>query len=919
MKSSRLIYILLLSLVCSLITAQDTSVFRHLSSTNGLPNNAVKALFKDSVGYIWIGARYELNRFDGHEIKTYDSSFEDDILAIEELDSVTLIVGTATSLFEFDRINDRITRIELDARQARVKAIKRINTNSYLVGTQQAGLYRVDRDKQAEKIILDANISISNHVTAIEKENDDIFWISTANGLSKYIFSQGKTIHYKMEEGANNSNYFYDLSLIDSSIYVGSFNKGVFRFDLNTEKFEKIPDFENDFILSMDDNGAGMLYVGTDGKGIKVFSIDENKIVDVITRQRSHSISSNAVLVTKIFDTVLWLGSLSGVDYTPSSDKQFSTYRTKNLNTADYNIRSIFITKNGGKLIGTRSGLLYVSERQNIVKEYTMENTQSRLRSNIILCIDELQDKIVIGTYGGGLYFFDEETLSLSDFSSQEPFQNGCFFRFQDDQAENLWLATSDGLFCAQMDGTLLRKYDMTNTGLVDHVILFLFRDSMNRMFLATHFGLWVIEPETEIIRSDIFESKYNEALSLINYIYEDSQKNIWFCSNQGVLKVDSDLKPLNYYSGADRIPRSVARSVIEDDNGNIWIATSTQIVKYEPDSEHFFTYQYVDGLTGHDFNNSVFKSHDGTLWWANEGGLIFHNSEENKIDQEDNKHPTITEYFLFNMEKGFTLPVDGKVVLAPSQKDILIKFSYLDYSPPHAEVFEFRLKGYEEEWQKQIGRNNALYTSLPPGDYVFQLRSPNNHDNIKTLSIVVKRSYASIIWFLVAFLLVVSLYLYFSNTIKRMTKKMRGERLALATIHEQTKTKGKTTVNMPEERVEDILNRLLAYVQDEKPYLNPKLKLNTISDKLECSSTELSRILNNRLGVNFADFVNVYRINEVKHLLNNSNLSKYTLKALSEKSGFNSKSTFYRVFKKVTGSTPLEYCNKMNITIVEE
>lgn len=899
--------------------AQDTSLFRNLSIADGLHNNSVKALLKDSVGFIWIGARTELYRFDGHEVRSYNSTFEDEILALEELDAVTLIVGTATSLFEFDRVNDRISRIELDAVSSRVKAIRRIDANSYLVGTQQSGLYLIDKNKQAEKIILDANISASNHITAIERENEDVFWISTANGLGKYTLPEGKAIHYKLKEGPDSSNYFYSLCLIDSTIYLGSFNKGVFRFDIKSGKFDKIPDFGNDYIYSMDYNGDGKLYVGTDGKGIKVFSLYEDKIVDVITKQRSHSISSNALLTLRIYDSVLWVTSMAGVDYTPSTGKLFSAYRTKNLNTVDYNIRSIFITPNGDKLIGTRSGLFYVSDRRDIVKEYTMEDPRNVLRSNIILCIDEFDGNILVGTYGGGLYLFDEETLTLKDFSPQEPFQNGCFFRFQPDREGNIWFATSEGFFSARMDGTLLRKYNMTNTGLVDHVILFLFRDSMDRLFLATHFGVWLMEPGTEIIRSDIFEPKYNRALNLVHYIFEDSRKNIWFCSNQGVLKVDFDLKPQKYFSDADHIPGNVVKSVIEDDSGNIWIATSTQIIKYETESELFYPYQYVDGLTGYEFNNSVWKSSDGSLWWANEGGLLYHNFETDKVVvQKDRMHPVIIGYYAAGVENNFvsTSP-NTKVILNSSQKDILIKFSYLDYSHPHAEVFEFRLKGYDKEWQRQIGSNSVRYSSLPPGEYLFELRSPDDHDNMKTLPIVVRRSYYTIIWIIVTCLIVISLLLYFFNTIKRMANKIRGERLVLASMQKQTQTTAK--VNMSEEKVEEVLNNLLACMQDEKPYLSPKLKISDLSAKLGCTTTELSQILNVRLGVNFADFVNVYRVNQVKHLLNSENLSKYTLKALSEKSGFNSKSTFYRVFKKVTGNSPLEYCSKMNITIVEE
>ena len=111
-------------------------------------------------------------------------------------------------------------------------------------------------------------------------------------------------------------------------------------------------------------------------------------------------------------------------------------------------------------------------------------------------------------------------------------------------------------------------------------------------------------------------------------------------------------------------------------------------------------------------------------------------------------------------------------------------------------------------------------------------------------------------------------------------------------------------------------LDNLLSYLEHEKPYLNPKLSIGDVAAKLDCTETELSQLLNNHMNVNFSNFINVYRVNEIKKRLNQENLSKYTLKALSEQCGFSSKATFYRVFKNVTGMTPLEYCKKQNLVI---
>lgn len=88
-------------------------------------------------------------------------------------------------------------------------------------------------------------------------------------------------------------------------------------------------------------------------------------------------------------------------------------------------------------------------------------------------------------------------------------------------------------------------------------------------------------------------------------------------------------------------------------------------------------------------------------------------------------------------------------------------------------------------------------------------------------------------------------------------------------------------------------MDELLAYMDRDKPYLNAKLSINEVASQLGCTEMELSQLLNSHMKVNFANFINVYRVKEIKLRLNQENLSKYTLKALSEQCGFNSKTTF--------------------------
>jgi len=111
----------------------------------------------------------------------------------------------------------------------------------------------------------------------------------------------------------------------------------------------------------------------------------------------------------------------------------------------------------------------------------------------------------------------------------------------------------------------------------------------------------------------------------------------------------------------------------------------------------------------------------------------------------------------------------------------------------------------------------------------------------------------------------------------------------------------------LDEEAKTSINAQLLAILEQEKLYLNPELALQDLAERLQSTPKVLSQVINQCSGMNFFDFVNSYRCEEVKVLMKNSDL-KVTIQEIMFQSGFNSKSSFNKEFKKLTGFTPTEY-----------
>jgi AraC-like DNA-binding protein len=108
--------------------------------------------------------------------------------------------------------------------------------------------------------------------------------------------------------------------------------------------------------------------------------------------------------------------------------------------------------------------------------------------------------------------------------------------------------------------------------------------------------------------------------------------------------------------------------------------------------------------------------------------------------------------------------------------------------------------------------------------------------------------------------------------------------------------------------REEQFIHSLLDHMREHKPYLDPDLNLAKLSDQLDVTPEYLSKILNTHLNRSFFDFVNRYRTDEFKQRCREKDSVNLTLMGIAYECGFNSKATFNRVFKNLTGVTPGEY-----------
>lgn len=160
--------------------------------------------------------------------------------------------------------------------------------------------------------------------------------------------------------------------------------------------------------------------------------------------------------------------------------------------------------------------------------------------------------------------------------------------------------------------------------------------------------------------------------------------------------------------------------------------------------------------------------------------------------------------------------------------------------------------------------------------------------------------------WYAYLFLGIITYYLsiagYFAKP--RLLQKLHF------TGNEQPAIPAEEIINEKEKipNLQDWKEKLLTHMINNKPYLEPELTLSDLAKQVKTNTSVLSKVINDGTGRNFNDFINAYRVQEVINKLKAGEQQTQTLLGIAYDGGFNSKATFNRAFKKVTGKTPKEF-----------
>ncbi len=861
--------------------------------SDGLSGLLVNAIYKDSEGFVWLGTDNCLDRFDGVKVRH----------------------------FEFRGIES--------GRKKRVNSVTETSNKQLWVGNG-IGLWRLtDRNMLAAcNRIMDICLN----------EDKTVLWLATVQGLFSYSLKDGKIDSWHFQENVPEADYFRCLTRIGETLYLGTMSQGVVRFDIKKESFSHAVSLGCDVISDISSDGKGTVYIATDGNGVHFLSHKDQQV----TRRFYHDVNdkegirSNSIYSLLIDDRgAVWVGHFqAGLDYSLYQNGLFRTYDYPPLfNSANLSIRS-FVNKGQEKVIGSRDGLFYINEATGVVKSFV----KPVLTSDLILTICFYQGEYYIGTYGGGMMVLNPETLSLKYFAQgdTELFQKGHIFCVKPDAKGNLWIGTSQGLFSYNGQTKQIKSFTSANSQLPEGNVYEVSFDSTGKGWIATETGMCIYDPASQSLRSNVFPEGFVNK-DKVRTIYEDAEHNLYFIREKGSLFTSTlTMDRFQNRSIFSTLPDNSLMSVIEDNQGWLWVACNDGLLRIKEEGEEYDAFTFNDGVPGPTFTNgAAYKDEKGLLWFGNTKGLIY--VDPKRVDEVRGKVRSIV--FTDILANGVPFTSSS---LKYNQNNLTFCFTDFAYGLPSALLYEYRLEGVDKDWKLLAAQNEVSYYGLSSGTYTFRVRLPGNEQSEASCQVTVCPMIPWWGWGL-SVLLIVGIIAFIRYYVwKRMRRLLvsSASPVVVSSAEEEIQQREQSVEQHPEvnseqqpsvveekyktnrlteEECKELHKKLVAYVEKEKPYINPDLKMGDLASALDTSSHSLSYLLNQYLNQSYYDFINEYRVTQFKKMVADSQYSRYTLTALAELCGFSSRASFFRSFKKSTGVTPNEYIRSIGGTAKEE
>lgn len=762
---TRIILILILFL-CSLDCLADSGksgyLFRKVDYQQGLSNSAVLCFYQDNAGLMWFGTYDGVNCYDGKGMEVFRSDFtvqktlsNNVIHAIQQADSSCLWITTHLG----------VNRFSQDLRQ--VVGYYDFRGDYYLHSNSKGNAWVLSEDgilyynthhKQFARIKT-PDFSIEGMDRRSFVTDDGVLWVFpnhtgkllqfSLNTFNQDTLSVRSSIassdfHAKSIEGVFYQNgilcfvdseqdlYVYDITR-RSKIYIRNLSSLVQKYG----EIVGIVPFYEDIIIGFKTNGLVRLQTS---RKYEEEVIDRNVRIYDIYRDPHQNIlwvasdGQGAIMYAKKYSiaTNLMLSGLS-----PNLSRQ---------------VRSVMTDKYGGLWFGTKGdGLLHLHNYSDGMSAATTtvysatgkQDVSSYVRWNREFQVYKLtqsryMDGFWVGSGDPGLFYYsfgDKALHCVVDTSAHPAIE---IHDIHEESDSVLYVVTA-GVGFRKL--TLERKAGGVHLRAQKQYRFFHEQREITMFYPMIAEGdsiLWLGSREKGLVRFDKRSEEYkvislkemlHKSVDDVLSLHRTKDGHMYVGTTSGLVCLNFQGEKINakYIGREQGLLNDMIHGILEDENGLLWLGTNRGLIKYNPKNDSSHAYYYAGGVQVGEFSDDAYYKCPYTkrLFFGGIDGLLYLDKE---VATAPEFYPDILLRKLMigrtEVNLGDYYTDGGKALrLKGAKLSFSLSFVVPDFLTGGDVEYSYMLEGRDKEWTSFSSMNEALYTEVPPGDYVFKVR----------------------------------------------------------------------------------------------------------------------------------------------------------------------------------------------------
>ena len=738
--------------------------FRHYQVEDGLSHSSVICTLQDQRGFLWFGTKDGLNRFDGYSFKIFRSNPDDttsignNIIQTLYEDKGELWIGTDKGLYQYDSRTENFRLLKVTVNNSIRDITKDDSGNLWFISG-----YTLNKYNEKNQLLQSYDVNEHFYATSICQTSDSQLWFSSALGTIHHYdpVHDAFTAYNVFKDSEKTSSYWIEkvYSADNKHILIGTQSQGVKIFNIKSETYKDVMPYDFDhselFVRDFVKSNENEYWMATES-GVFIYNFITERITNLKKNYNSpYAISDNAIYsLCKDKEGGIWAGTyFGGVNYYPKQYTSFQKYfpKTGENSISGNAVREIQEDKYGNLWIGTEdAGLNKLNPKTGLFTHYGVAEGLSHYNIHGLFV---REDELWIGTFHHGLDVMDIRTGKIirhygSGDAAGMLKSNFIYSIIQTRKGKTI-VGTTSGLYEYNSDQDTFSvppgvgdTYPYTTTILEDHLGVIwagTFRE-----------GIYYYDPTTGdkgYYKNDP-ENKSSLSSNSITGIFEDSQQNLWFCTENGLNKFNRKNQDFKLYNTHNGFPSDVMYRMLEDEQKNLWISTSKGLVRFNLLTEDIKIYTKAHGLLNDQFNySSSHKDEEGNMYFGSVSGLIKFNPKE-FVSNTYVPPVCITGIQVNNQE----LPVNkqssplkqsiiytDKVTLSHDQSSFSLNFAALSYTAPTMTEYMYKMNGLDQNWIYLKTNRKVYFTELAPGEYTFMVKAANSSGKWKEKATMLK------------------------------------------------------------------------------------------------------------------------------------------------------------------------------------